>query len=108
MKALEIIQRLNFCECGNPDDAYDALKEALDAHNCVGEITDKSWAKRCEKAKAWEEKLGEKPAHLLRYFIDAAGLLEHGGSVGGSWLSEDGKLLLEFFNDFGTDPDDWE
>lgn len=34
-------------------------------------------------------------------------LLEHGGSIGRSWLTTKGKVLLQFFEDFGTDTDEW-
>lgn len=107
MEALNIIRGLGFCGCGNPEDGYEALRAALHAHHNEGGTQD-SWAKRVEKVKAWEEKIDKGNALLLRYFIDAADLMEHGSSVYGGWLSEKGIKVLGFLNDFGTDPDNWE
>lgn len=35
---------------------------------------------------------------LLAQMLDSRGLLEHGSSIGGSWLSEAGKYLFSLFN----------
>lgn len=34
-------------------------------------------------------------------------LLEHGGSIGSSYLTSRGKILLQFFKDFGTNDVEW-
>lgn len=36
---------------------------------------------------------------------DSWGLLEHGSSIGGAWLTQDGALLLRFLRDFSDDQD---
>lgn len=104
-KAQAKIKAMRFCGCGNPDDAYGALRDTLDAYD--NDEARGGWDGRVQRTKDWWAKLGDGYAHLLLYFIDAAGLLEHGGSVGGSWLSEDGKLVLGFLRQWGVDPDEW-
>lgn len=32
--------------------------------------------------------------------LDAHGFLEHGGSIGGSWLTKEGKDLLDLLNSY--------
>lgn len=97
---------LGFCGCGNPDTAYEALRDTLACFD-AGDISDGDWKARCERVDAWFKERGEGYSYLLLYFIDAAGLLEHGGSVGGSWLTEEGKNVLAVLRDWGTDPDEW-
>ena len=41
---------------------------------------------------------------LMAQWLDSAGLLEHGTSVGGSWLSDEGKELHEAINSQLTTP----
>ena len=106
MDGLETIKRLNFCDCGNPDDAYEALKEVLATYH-TDENEENGWQKRCERTKVWLEKVGDQNGTLLLYFLTSANLLEHGGSVYSSWLTTEGKEVLEFLSDFGTNPDDW-
>lgn len=35
------------------------------------------------------------------------GLLEHGSSIYGSWLTPKGKVLLKFFENFGDNSSEW-
>lgn len=105
MKGLAKLKSLKFCNCGNPEEGYAALRDTLAAYDndeAVG-----GWEGRCERTDKWWKERGDGYAHLLLYFIDTAGLLEHGGSVGGSWLSEEGKLVLAFLRQWGVDPDGW-
>lgn len=37
---------------------------------------------------------------LLAHWLDNKGLLEHGGSVGGSWLTDKGKEVLKLIKDY--------
>jgi hypothetical protein len=66
---------LNSCGCGSPDRntryVYNVLKRI---ENCKTEDTDTEY--------------------FALYVFDKLWLTEHGGSIGGSWLSEKGKQLL--------------
>lgn len=37
---------------------------------------------------------------LLAHWLDSKGLLEHGGSVSGSWLTDKGKEVLQLIKDY--------
>ena len=41
-----------------------------------------------------ELKLEEKYVEIILFYLDDKGLLEHGGSIRGSWLSDKGKKLV--------------
>ena len=113
LKGLEAIREMKFCCCGNPDEGFAALLESLKIRDS-GDGSEAAWKERAERIKTWAYKLGGNYEargsgydFLLLYFMDAAGLLEHGGSVGGSWLSDKGKAVLAFLEHYGTDPDEW-
>ena|ERR1700760_4421404 len=82
-----IIQRMgSVCGCGNSTEfecILELLKEA-ENHTENGFYRDK-WFEFAAKV------------------LDSWDILEHGSSIGFAWLTEDGKLLLEFLNDFGTE-----
>lgn len=103
----QILKDLNFCGCGNSDTAYEVLHEVLSFHDRAGGEKE-NWEKKHEDQKLFQDRVGEGVFYLLLYFIDAANLTEHGGSVGGGWLNEDGKTLLKFLDENGFDSHDWE
>lgn len=39
--------------------------------------------------------------------LDSAGLIEHGGNIAGSWLTDDGRRLLAYMDAHGSDPCAW-
>lgn len=97
---------LDFCGCGNPEIVLTRIRDVLRA------IANRSAAWRgmpimplsnesdhSEYAKEQLAKtLGPDQAleYLMLYVLDAADLTEHGGSVGGSWLTPKGEELLAF------------
>jgi len=101
-EGLQGIRSLDFCGCGNPDEGYDALLETLRAYDEGGDR--KAWA--YARGGNWEGP-GSGYDMLILYFLNAHGLMEHGGSVGGSWLTDKGKKVRAFLEEWGTDPDDW-
>lgn len=73
-----------FCGCGRPEDVLGLLRDRLVEYR-------RSWAEdECAPALDMTS-----AGWLLLYQLDAWGLTEHGGGVGGSWLTAAGKLLLE-------------
>lgn len=66
---------LNFCGCGSPDRNIQYVYNVL---------------KRIESNKTEDTDT----EYFALYTLDKLGLTEHGGSIGGSWLSEKGKQLL--------------
>ena len=104
-EGLKGIKNLNFCGCGDPDSGYAALLETLKAHDEGGER--RKWAEA--RGGSWEEVQckGNGYDYLILYFLDANGLMEHGGSVGGGWLTKKGKSVRIFLEEWGTDSDEW-
>lgn len=83
-------ERLNWCSCGNPQKACDCIKNYLSAVN----------AEPLSRHAILKEHFGveyvyDNPLLLcLAYALDAAELTEHGGGIGGAWLTEEGKMFL--------------
>lgn len=77
---------LEGCGCGSSD----TLKQmAWDVFEMFAqEISDQRWQKIYEgdNALAYE---------TLAHWIDSKGLIEHGGSIAGSWLTSGGKALYD-------------
>lgn len=82
---LRVTIGLRWCGCGDQQSAYAALAKLLDlcnpSHN--GRFFDRA---------RWVGDTGLE--HLLLYMLDAWGLTEHGGSVGGCWLTDTGESVL--------------
>ncbi len=75
---------LGFCGCGNPDSAMVFVRDIL---------------RLLEERKGFGEEIKkELPSDGIYYFVlymlDNKGLTDHGGSIGGSWLSDKGKEVL--------------
>ncbi|QEE39814.1 MULTISPECIES: hypothetical protein [unclassified Methylobacterium] len=79
-----VSHHLGWCGCGAPWAAADWLRRALEAHP--------AWEKESQQGAVWGE--GHGRAYVLRYMLDHAALTEHGGSVGGAWLTERGERVL--------------
>ena len=73
------------CGCGNPDLVWESIHKYLENYSLTGDD--------CNKRTI---SLDTGEALFLAYFLTEIGLLEHGGSVHGSWLSDEGKEVLEF------------
>lgn len=88
---------LDLCGCGNPEEAYNFCRDVLskfDRRGCHDEPA-KPWI---DAEKAVESLIKEKPdvaAHVLSHLLTARKLLEHGGNVGGSWLTKWGEQLVD-------------
>lgn len=92
--ALDEIQHLNnllydrdglrFCGCGNPDDAYNLVRDLL------------SLAPFFDHRAEVRERIGGGPGveDMVLYALDGAGLIEHGTGIGGSWLTAKGRHYL--------------
>lgn len=103
----EIIDRVPFCGCGDPDTALEELKLALEAIYLPEDTSDEAWKSRWEKKLApWKDRMPPGVAYMIWYMLDDAWLLEHGGSVPG-WLTKEGNQLLEFLQ-AGATKERWE
>lgn len=77
-------QHLGWCGCGMPEAAAAWLRRALEAHP--------SYEHQAVQRSVWGEDAGRE--YVLRYLLDHAAFTEHGGSVGGAWLTERGERVL--------------
>lgn len=101
---------LNWCGCGNPELAQEVVLRYLKIQN--------DW----HKSKEDSEKLSAKYKRIfgvysiydnpllltLAYSLDAAGLTEHGSSIGSAWLTDDGEkflYLLEHNKELSFEPE---
>lgn len=64
------------CLCGRPEDACASLLRLLELHPLYDHL---------DEVDAWIADSGVK--YLLLYMLDKWDLTEHGGGVGGAWLS---------------------
>ena len=73
-----------FCGCGNPELACARLRDILKLHPLYDNR---------EALKALIPDTGMEM--LVLYFLDHLDLTEHGGGIGGAWLTDKGKAVLE-------------
>jgi len=98
---------LKFCGCGDPESVYELVRDLLGLFQ--------------ERSDAWERdrqehppfgQAGSDPArgiwqqikdligggdgtyYAVLYWLDGSGMIEHGGSVAGSWLTQKGQYYL--------------
>ena len=76
--------QLHQCGCGSPDDTWTLIHEVL---SLAPFVEDERW-------KQVEGILGRAYGFVL-CVLDDADLLEHGGSVDGSWITDKGRWVLE-------------
>ena len=88
-------EKLNWCGCGDPELAQKVVKDYLNI------ITERDYNKQKE---LYQEKFNCKNVYsnplllCLAYTLDSVGFTEHGSSVGGAWLTEEGKMFLWLLN----------
>jgi hypothetical protein len=94
---------LMFCGCGDPDSAWETVREYLECYE--------KWGIACHDgtcidiAASYQPKLETGADWIVAYVLDHAGLTEHGSNVRGAWLTEGGDEALAFLKAWG---DDWE
>jgi hypothetical protein len=79
-------QGLGLCGCGNPEAAYDLIRDLL---SLAPFYEDSRW-------KTAEALTGNIPGahHIVLGAMDRAGLIEHGSSQNGAWLTDKGTWCL--------------
>ncbi|PSK57055.1 hypothetical protein B0E38_02586 [Streptomyces sp. 111WW2] len=84
---------LGLCGCGSPDDAFDLIRDLLKLAPFYDHRTEVVAL------------IGDGAAsHIILSTLDTADLIEHGGSIHGSWLTDKGQWYLNAL----TSVDDWE
>lgn len=106
---------MRFCGCGDPESVYELVRDLLEligerwervreprdpiarAAEVAGEIAS---GKAAWDWREWNQRFrdriggGDGTYYAVLYWLDGSGLIEHGGSVGGSWLTLKGKHYL--------------
>ena len=89
---------LGICGCGIPDDVLTWVAELLRLVDRKFErgIPDDEFTLRCRAVEDhFHEICSQATAeYAIWYWLDSRGLLEHGGGIGGSWLTEYGRHVL--------------
>jgi len=96
-----------WCGCGQPWSAEEWISQGLECIKHIEVLRDsvektkgRKWDEVCASIQAEYNKLGnEGQVMVLLYCFDAAGLTEHGGSVGGCWLTQKGEDLRKQLSD---------
>jgi len=89
---------LHLCGCGCPDDAYNFCRDALDCFDRRGTHTtppSRDWINAEDALTVLIQKQPNVAAHVMAHLLSHLDLLEHGGSVGGSWLTPDGERIID-------------
>ena len=89
------------CGCGQPEDVLALVRDALEL------LRDEITVDRMKRLEVLCADRKDELFYLLLYTFDHAGLIEHGTSVYGSWLSEHGRRLLGGLRAHGCDSDAW-
>jgi hypothetical protein len=74
-----------FCGCGCPEEACEILRRLLDAHPL-------------HSKRDIDEIVSPTLMYFILYTLDHFDLTEHGGGVGGAWLSAKGSAVLAALN----------
>lgn len=94
----ETFECFQFCQCGSPGDIVDhllAYMRFLKArseiyHSTNSRVSDEQYEELRKQHPIADSNVGM----FCAYLADSVGWTEHGGSVGGAWLSESGKAWL--------------
>ncbi|MGR9130754.1 hypothetical protein ACU8NX_18560 [Rhizobium leguminosarum] len=85
--------QLGFCGCGSPEEVHKFVCDCLGAFD--REKQEPEWHDAIELIKETVTNDPENAAYFIAYVLDTLNLTEHGGTVGGAWLSDRGKQFLE-------------
>lgn len=84
-----------WCGCGDPESAADSFREIMEMFQEDDRNGYTSVHVNYERFKAYSEKHGEGLTYCILYWLTGMGLIEHGGSVGGSWMTDLGRHIRE-------------
>lgn len=89
---------LGICGCGNPEDTHEVIRQILNIQSDYDnyESVQKKFSDLCNSDMENDNYHGL--IQFVLYILNNKGFLEHGGSVGGAWLTEKGKIYLDLLN----------
>jgi hypothetical protein len=89
---------LNLCGCGYREAAFNFCRDALscfDLRGCYDNPPTKEWINAEDALKALVVNDPDIAAHVIAHMFNNLNLIEHGGSVGSSWLTDDGARIID-------------
>ena len=89
---------LGMCGCGFPKEAYNFLRRLIELCDRRGYLSDpptKIWVDAEKEITKVVKENPEITAHVLMHFLNDKEVLEHGGTVGGSWLTKLGEDIVD-------------
>lgn len=95
---------MNFCGCGCPDEALALTRACLDGPPRDYK-PDVPAPLRHDQVSALIAQDPDRAAWFVMYALDAWQFTEHGGSIGGSWLTDRGIQAVEVFKNDNDNPD---
>ena len=93
---------LNLCGCGIPENTWEVIHHILSIRLLAREM-DYSEIKKMYKDELHldaDDDLQHGSLQFILYILDDCGLVEHGSSVGGCWLTELGKMYLTVLDEW--------
>lgn len=88
---------LKMCGCGCPEDAFNFCRDVLGKFDRRANRSDDTapWINAEDAVKALILERPDDAAHVISHLLTHLRLLEHGGSVGGSWLTAWGEQVVD-------------
>ena len=84
---------LGMCGCGWPSDSYNFLRQCLT--HCDRRDKTKEWINAEDAITAMVKENPQLTAHIIMHFLAGKDVTEHGGGVGGSWLTKAGEEIVD-------------
>lgn len=81
------------CGCGSPETYYEAARDLL-VHFSTQD-------------RPWDWIYSDRFRYFAANALDHLGLIEHGTSLAGSWVTQSGQEALAFLQEHGVNPDEW-
>lgn len=98
----EFHSEIGLCGCGAPEFTQEVIRQILTIQSKRFDSTEtyeerqKKFSDLCNSSMDNENYYGL--IQFVLYIFDNRRYLEHGGSIGGAWLSEKGIIYLDFLN----------
>lgn len=94
-------EKLNWCGCGAPYIAKRVIRDFLNTLNVIYMDESNDWKLKSKKLdEMMKERFGVESIYdnelliCFAYAMDAAEFTEHGSSIGGAWISDEGRMFL--------------
>lgn len=105
-----IYEKLGICGCGSPEDTLLVIRDLLDIiyEYSQLEFSENNYEEKWHKLNSLSGTLLNTNKwngilQFILYILDDRGFLEHGGSIGGAWLSAEGIMLRNLLHSVNMD-----